>query len=93
MSRFHDFIREHGITEVECLVPDMNGVARGKILPGEKFLKGLSNRGMRIPESIFVQTITGNWSFRFNVSLKANRDLKFDYEQRSQVDALDNFFR
>jgi hypothetical protein len=42
----------------------------------------------------FVQTITGNWSFRFNVSLVANRDLKFDYEQRSQRQTgLDDFFR
>lgn len=42
----------------------------------------------------FVQTVTGNWSFRFNVSLVANRDLKFDYEQRSQRQpGLEDFFR
>ncbi len=33
----------------------------------------------------FSQTATGNWSFRFEVSLKANRDIKFDYDQRSIV--------
>jgi len=33
----------------------------------------------------FVQTATGNWSFRFNVALVANPDLKFDYEQRSRI--------
>ena len=32
----------------------------------------------------FLQTATGNWSFRFQVSLTDNRDLKFDYDQRSQ---------
>ncbi len=31
----------------------------------------------------FLQTPTGNWSFRFQVSLTDNRDLKFDYDQRS----------
>ncbi|MEX2529093.1 MAG: putative LPS assembly protein LptD [Gemmatimonadota bacterium] len=31
----------------------------------------------------FRQTATGNWSFRFEVSLVANRDLKFDFEQRN----------
>ncbi len=31
----------------------------------------------------FLQTATGNWSFRFEVSLTDNRDLKFDYDQRN----------
>lgn len=31
----------------------------------------------------FLQTATGNWTFRFEVSLIDNRDLKFDYEQRN----------
>jgi hypothetical protein len=31
----------------------------------------------------FLQTATGNWSFRFEVSLIDNRDLKFDYDQQN----------
>jgi LptD protein len=31
----------------------------------------------------FLQTATGNWTFRFEVSLMDNRDLKFDYQQRN----------
>lgn len=31
----------------------------------------------------FVQTATGNWSFQFEVALRANEDLRFDYRQRS----------
>ena len=31
----------------------------------------------------FRQTATGNWSFRFEVSLMDQQDLKFDYQQRS----------
>ncbi len=38
----------------------------------------------------FLQTATGNWTFRFNVSLTDNRDLKFDYQQRN--DSRENRF-
>lgn len=31
----------------------------------------------------FLQTATGNWTFRFEVTLLDNRDLKFDYKQRN----------
>ena len=31
----------------------------------------------------FRQAVNGNWTFQFEVSLKANRDLRFDYEQRN----------
>ncbi|MEX0936145.1 MAG: putative LPS assembly protein LptD [Gemmatimonadota bacterium] len=31
----------------------------------------------------FAQTTTGNWSFQFEVALRANQDLRFDYQQRS----------
>jgi hypothetical protein len=34
----------------------------------------------------FRQTATGNWSFRFEVSLLDNRDLKVDYKQDDLVD-------
>jgi hypothetical protein len=31
----------------------------------------------------FRQTVSGNWSFQFEVALRANQDLRFDFEQRS----------
>ena len=33
------WLEENKITEVECLVPDMTGNARGKFIPAKKFLK------------------------------------------------------
>src|SRR5205085_4887732 len=48
-------------SEVECLVADMSGTARGKILPPNKFLKGIRSRGLRIPEEIFTLTINGRY--------------------------------
>ena len=61
MDKLEEFIREHKITEVECLVPDMSGIARGKIIPAEKLLRILRERGMPIPESVFLQTVTGDY--------------------------------
>ena len=46
------------VTEIECLVPDLTGVARGKILPRAKFAE---ERGMRIPEAVLGMTVTGNY--------------------------------
>ena len=46
------------ITEIECLVPDLAGVARGKIMPSAKFF---DDTAMALPSSIFLQTITGEY--------------------------------
>ena len=52
------FFKEHGISEVEAVVPDMAGIARGKVMPAMKFAE---DEGMRMPESIFLQTVTGDY--------------------------------
>ncbi len=59
-----------GVTEIECLVPDLAGVARGKIMPAAKFFDDIS---MALPSSIFMQTISGeypdeNETFRYDPS-------------------------
>ena len=55
------FLKDNRIDEVECLVPDMAGIARGKILPAKKFLDGMRRHGLRIPEDVFVQTVNGDY--------------------------------
>lgn len=52
------WFQERGIEEIECLVPDQGGVARGKIMPVQKFLK---SPVMNLPLSIFFQCITGEY--------------------------------
>ena len=37
IDKFQTWFQEKSITEVECLVPDLGGIARGKILPTNKF--------------------------------------------------------
>ncbi|WP_417614848.1 glutamine synthetase family protein [Oceanisphaera sp.] len=58
MEWLKGWMEQHAITEVECLLPDFTGNARGKILPASKFLK---EGGMRLPENIFLQTVNGDW--------------------------------
>jgi glutamine synthetase len=50
------FLREHNIHEVECVIPDMTGIARGKILPKDLFL-GADH--MRLPKSVLLNTVNG----------------------------------
>lgn len=52
------WLDENRVTEIECLVPDLTGVARGKILPRNKFSE---EKGMRLPEAIFGSTVTGEY--------------------------------
>ena len=66
---------ERQITEVECLVPDMSGIARGKILPAEKFLKGLKSDAHRMPESMFTQTVTGDFPETYGLVSVVDQDV------------------
>jgi glutamine synthetase len=52
------WLDEHRVTEVECLVPDLTGMARGKILPRVKFQE---ERGMNLPEAVLGMTVTGGF--------------------------------
>ncbi len=50
------WMKDNGITEVEGLVPDQAGIARGKIVPAAKYSREL---GMRLPESLMARCVTG----------------------------------
>ncbi len=57
-SPIRQFLKDHGISEVEAIIPDLAGVARGKVVPAAKYME---EEGMRLPESIFLQTVTGEY--------------------------------
>ncbi|WP_372990481.1 glutamine synthetase family protein [Sulfitobacter sp.] len=46
------------LDEVECIIPDLPGIARGKAVPASKFMR---QDYFHLPDSIFYQTITGEW--------------------------------
>jgi glutamine synthetase len=60
-TKLTTWIADHGVTEIECIVPDMNGVQRGKVLPARKFLSGVKDGSLRIPGSVFSVTINGEY--------------------------------
>jgi glutamine synthetase len=82
--KFEEFVTSNRISEVECLVADMSGTARGKILPPKKFLKGQRNRGLRIPEEIFTLTING----RYVQDTDAVSDSAIDIYMEPDVDTV-----
>ena len=57
-AELEQWLNERHVTEIECLVPDLTGVARGKILPREKFTE---DRGMRLPELVVAMGVTGEF--------------------------------
>ncbi|CAB3757008.1 glutamine synthetase family protein [Paraburkholderia humisilvae] len=58
MDDIDEFLKKHHITEIEAIIPDMAGIARGKIIPRSKFESGES---MRLPQAVMVQTVTGDY--------------------------------
>jgi glutamine synthetase len=52
------WLKERRIEEIECVVADQAGVARGKVMPAQKFL---ANPVMNLPSSILTQTISGEY--------------------------------
>ncbi len=57
MTSITQWCKDRNISEVEALMPDMAGVARGKIMPADKYCR---EEGMRLPEALILQTITGD---------------------------------
>lgn len=52
------YLEGRRLDEVECLVADLSGIARGKAMPASKFAR---QSHFYLPNSIFLQTITGEW--------------------------------
>jgi len=54
-----EYIGNRRVDEVECIIGDIAGIARGKAMPASKFAK---QTNYYLPNSIFLQTITGEWA-------------------------------
>ena len=53
-----DYLEGRRLDEVECIISDLPGIARGKAVPASKFAR---QDYFHLPDSIFYQTITGDW--------------------------------
>lgn len=54
---FDKFFKKHGTEDVEAIVPDMAGAARGKVVPAAKFGDG----NLKMPEGVFAQMVNGEY--------------------------------
>lgn len=69
------WLRGAPIDEVECIVPDMNGIMRGKIVPREDFIRLLDD-GIRLPEFVFFQAVTGDDAVESKIVNPLDRDVR-----------------
>ena len=53
------YLSDRRLDEVECIIADLPGIARGKAVPATKFAR---QKRFHLPNSIFYQTITGSWA-------------------------------
>lgn len=56
MTGMADWLKQRKVTQVECMVPDINGTAKGKLVPVSQ-LEG----EIRIAEAIYGQDVIGEW--------------------------------
>lgn len=52
------YLEKNRLDEVECIIPDLPGISRGKAVPASKWER---QQYFHLPNSIFFQTITGDW--------------------------------
>jgi len=52
------YLEHRRLDEVECIIADLPGIARGKAVPASKFAR---QKHFHLPDSIFYQTVTGGW--------------------------------
>ncbi|SHJ15936.1 L-glutamine synthetase [Aureimonas altamirensis DSM 21988] len=68
MDEAREWLAERRIEDVECITPDLAGVARGKMMPAKKFT---GNTSLALPSALFMHTISGEYpeetgSFRYS---------------------------
>lgn len=68
------WLKSENIDDIECMVPDSAGIARGKAMPREKFIDGIKTNGLRFPETVFGLTITGDYAINDYMS-ETERDV------------------
>ncbi len=71
-NQLRNWLDENHIEEIEAVIPDMAGAAKGKILPAKKYQDEV---GIRLPETIFAQTVDGNYPSQWDVLGDTDSDI------------------
>ena len=61
-DQFKTWLDERNVEEVEIVVSDFAGIARGKLIPKDKFVASLGGNDLRMPDSIFSTTLDGDFA-------------------------------
>ena len=73
MEQITSWLKDNNIKQVQCVISDHTGVARGKVLPVDKFI---SEQGCRLSETILLQSVVGGYAEEDVLwSLTAPRDV------------------
>ena len=77
----------YDIEDVEICIADLDGIVRGKSIPVDKFLSGIEESSHRIPESVFIQSIVGQWSDEENTVSDMEHDVNLipDFQSLSLI--------
>jgi len=67
-----DWIKKNRIANVECIVPDLAGAARGKVVPASKLIESAE---LRLPQSIFLQGVNGHYPEFIKEKLPCDDDM------------------
>ena len=59
MKKIENWLSEHSIKQVQCVVSDHTGVPRGKVLPVAMFIE---EQGCRLAETILLQSVVGGYA-------------------------------
>ena len=71
-TNLRQWLDDNNIEEIEAVIPDMTGVAKGKILPAKKYEEEV---GIRLPETIFAQTVDGDYPSQWDVLGESDGDI------------------
>ena len=71
MSETKRWLDTERIEFIECLVPDLNGIGKGKTVPARELYDGV----IRLPEAVFGQDIVGQWCLDFDLFHVADVDM------------------
>ena len=60
IEQAEQWLIDNNIDDIECMVADVAGIARGKSMPRKKFIEDLQTRSLRMPETLFGMTVNGD---------------------------------
>ncbi|RMF73656.1 MAG: glutamine synthetase [Alphaproteobacteria bacterium] len=64
LQEVNQWLIDQDVDDVEVMVTDFAGIPRGKAMPRLKFIESIQTRGLRLPESIFSMTVSGEYVYQ-----------------------------